>query len=94
MFILSYFTLLKHPENLHKLVKLTDRYHGDLLLPQWIRLSNGRTMKLRKNPFALRLFSYQKDLLQQQYSELLLFTSWRNEKQDFWINNTPKQLST
>ena len=82
-----YFTLLKETKTLKQLVKYKDIIHGDLLLPQWIRLSNGRTMKLRAKPYALRIFSHRKDLLEQQYSELLLFTAWRNEKKEFWLDD-------
>ena len=54
-----------------------------IYLPQWIRLSNGRTMKLKTKPLILRMYSYPKDPVQMKYSELLLFTAWRNEE-TFW----------
>ena len=90
-FTKRYFDLMKEPEKLEKLLKIEDRHGGNLLLPQWIRLSNGRTMKLRTKPYALKLHSFPKDGLQQQYSELLLFTSWRNEQLHFWSNKTNKE---
>ena len=92
-FTKRYFDLMKEPEKLEKLLKIEDRHGGNLLLPQWIRLSNGRTMKLRTKPYALKLHSFPKDGLQQQYSELLLFTSWRNEQLHFWSNKTNKENS-
>ena len=92
-FTKRYFDLMKEPEKLEKLLKIEDRYGGNLLLPQWIRLSNGKTMKLRTKPYALKLYLFPKDGLQQQYSELLLFTSWRNEKLHFWSNKTDEEKS-
>ena len=41
----------------------------------------------------IKTVSNEKDLLQQQYSELLLFTSWRNEKLHFWSNKTDEENS-
>ena len=90
-FTKRYFDLMKEPEKLEKLLKIEDTHGGNLLLPQWIRLDNGKTMKLRTKPYALKLCSFPKDGLQQQYSELLLFTSWRNEKLHFWFNKTDKE---
>ena len=92
-FTKRYFDLMKEPEKLEKLLKIEDRDGGNLLLPQWIRLSNGKTMKLRTKPYALKLYLFPKDGLQQQYSELLLFTSWRNEKLHFWSNKTDEEKS-
>ena len=92
-FTKRYFDLMKEPEKLEKLLKIEDRDGGNLLLPQWIRLSNGKTMKLRTKPYALKLYLFPKDGLQQQYSELLLFTSWRNEKLHFWSNKTDEENS-
>ena len=92
-FTKRYFDLMKEPEKLEKLLKIEDRDGGNLLLPQWIRLSNGKTMKLRTKPYALKLYLFPKDGLQQQYSELLLFTSWRNEKLHFWSNETDEEKS-
>ena len=77
---------------MHKIEEMADKGNR-FLLPQWIRLSNGRTMKLRMKPFALRLYSFPKDLLQHQYSELLLFTAWRNEKEEFWLCDDKKTNS-
>ena len=90
-FTKRYFDLMKEPEKLEKLLKIEDTHGGNLLLPQWIRLDNGKTMKLRTKPYALKLCSFPKDGLQQQYSELLLFTSWRNENLHFWFNKTDKE---
>ena len=90
-FTKRYFDLMKEPEKLEKLLKIEDTHGGNLLLPQWIRLDNGKTMKLRSKPYALKLCSFPKDSLQQQYSELLLFTSWRNEKLHFWFNKTDQE---
>ena len=44
--------------------------------------------KLRKKPFILRTYrGKRKDVIEELYSELLLFTSWRNEKETFHIND-------
>ena len=62
-----YFDLTKKINKLPKLLKYIDKserqedeyskdYVPNRILPQWIRLSNGRTMKLRIKPYALRLF--------------------------------------
>ena len=61
-------------------------------LPQWIRLSGEeeRYMKLRTKPFILRIFTNNKNHpIEHAYSELLLFTNWRNEKETFG-NDDPK----
>ena len=58
-------------------------------LPQWIRLNNDRTMKLRTKPYVLRMYSYPKDILQKKYSELLLFTAWKKEE-DFRLVDEDK----
>ena len=44
--------------------------------------------KLRKKPFILRTYrGKRKDAIEELYSELLLFTSWRNEKATFKIDD-------
>ena len=41
-------------------------------------------MKLRANPYVLRIYSgKRKDNIEETYSELLLFTSWRDERETF-----------
>ena len=57
-------------------------YH---FLPRYICLENdlGR-MRLRANPSVLRIHSSKKkDDYEQHYSELLLFTNWREEEEEF-----------
>ena len=45
-------------------------------------------MKLRTNPYILRIYSgKRKDNIEETYSELLLFTSWRDEKETFHNND-------
>ena len=61
-------------------------------LPQWIRLigEEERYMKLRSNPFVLRTYSSKRNNpIEKIYSELLLFTNWRNEMETF-ENEDPK----
>ena len=44
--------------------------------------------KLRANPYVLRIYSgKRKDHIEESYSELLLFTSWRNEQETFHNNS-------
>ena len=44
--------------------------------------------KLRVNPYVLRIYSgKRKDHIEESYSELLLFTSWRNEQETFHIKS-------
>ena len=46
-------------------------------------------MKLRENPYILRIYAgKRKDHIEESYSELLLFTAWRNEEKTFF-NNDP-----
>ena len=46
-------------------------------------------MKLRANPYVLRIYSgKRKDNIEETYSELLLFTSWRDERTTFY-NDDP-----
>ena len=86
------YNLIKKKYDCHKFMKIYEDFENDNghlpevvgFLPQWIRLSNGRTMKLRTKPYILRMFSYPKDIFQKKYSELLLFTAWRKEE-DFWL---------
>ena len=100
-----YFDLTKKINKLPKLLKYIDKserqedeyskdYVPNRILPQWIRLSNGRTMKLRIKPYALRLYSFPKDIIQHKYSELILFTAWRNEKKDFWLVKKKSEQET
>ena len=52
---------------------------------------NGKRiyMVLRANPYILRIYSgKRKDPIEETYSELLLFTSWRDEKKSFY-NDDP-----
>ena len=42
-------------------------------------------MKLREHPYILRIFNgKRKDVIEDSYSELLLFTAWRNERETFF----------
>ena len=82
------YNLIKENIKCHKFMKIYQEFEDDSdndpevigYLPQWIKLSNGRTMKLRTKPYVLRLYSYPKDVFQKKYSELLLFTAWRKEE--------------
>ena len=61
-------------------------YH---LLPKYISLRDGLgLMRLRANPAVMRIHSSRnKDGHEQQYSELLLYTNWRNEEDEFCPDN-------
>ena len=81
------YNLIKEKIECHEFMKIYEYSEDDSeinpvligYLPQWIKLSNGRTMKLRTKPYVLRMYSYPKDIVQKKYSELLLFTAWRRE---------------
>lgn len=59
--------------------------------PKYIRLQAGKGyMYLRSNPNILRIYSGKRnDVLEESYSEMVLFTSWRDERKTFW-NDDPK----
>ena len=45
-------------------------------------------MKLRTNPYVLRIYSgKRKDHIEESYSEMLLFSHWRDEKKTFFNDN-------
>ena len=77
-----------------KYKRTLDGEEQELVLPQWIRLNNDRPMKLRSKPYILRMYSFPKDPLERQYSELVLFTPWRYEKSFFLNENQQKMLSS
>ena len=54
-------------------------------LPKYLRLVGGLGyMRLRKTPAVIRYHnSTKKEGHEQQYSELVLFTNWRDEKKEF-----------
>ena len=58
-------------------------------LPKYISLKDGLgMMRLRSHPAVMRIHnSRKKDGHEQQYSELLLFTHWRNEVDEFHPDN-------
>ena len=69
-------------EETEKLSPLLKDFLTDLPFPQWIRLKGDeeRYMKLRSKPLILRIYNgKRKDPIEDIYSELLLFSSWRNE---------------
>ena len=42
-------------------------------------------MKLRTNPYVIRIYSgKRKDHIEESYSEMLLFSHWRDEKKTFF----------
>ena len=77
------YNLMRKKKNCHEFLKYKIG-EEEMYLPQWIRLGNNRTMKLRTKPYILRMYSYPKDLVQKKYSELILFTHWRKEE-TFWL---------
>ena len=40
-------------------------------------------MRLRTNPYVLRIYTRRKDNIEESYSEMLLFSHWRDEKKSF-----------
>ena len=45
-------------------------------------------MKLRTNPYVIRIYSgKRKDHIEESYSEMLLFSQWRDEKKTFFNND-------
>ena len=69
-------------EETEKLSPLLKDFLTDLPFPQWIRLKGDeeRYMKLRSKPLILRIYNgKRKDPIEDIYSELLLFSPWRNE---------------
>ena len=67
----------------------------ELLMPEFIELSNGKLLRKRKYPAVLRRhkFKYDNDAHEFFYSELLLFYPWRNEEELFADDeNKCKQL--
>jgi hypothetical protein len=59
------------------------------LLPNYISLKDGLgMMRLRAHPAVMRIHTSKKKVdYEQQYSELLLFTNWRNEEDEFHPDN-------
>ena len=55
----------------------------DLVMPEYIELSNGRLMRKRKYPAVLRRYKFKNsnDPFEFCYSECLLFTPWQNEEE-------------
>ena len=70
------------PDDIEKLPNLLKSFKTGQPLPQWIRLrgKEERYMKLRSSPFILRIFNgKRKDPIEDLYSQLLLFSPWRDE---------------
>ena len=78
-------------DDIMKMPKLLTSFKTGQPLPQWIRLrgKEERYMKLRSTPFILRIFNgNRKDSIEDLYSQLLLFSPWRDEnKINPWNNN-------
>ena len=57
-------------------------------LPKYLFFTMNTTryyMKLREQPYIARVFTgKRKDIIEDSYSELLLFTAWRNEQETFF----------
>ena len=66
-----------------KLPKLLTSFKTGYPLPQWIRLrgKEERYMKLRSSAYILRIYNgIRKDPIEDLYSQLLLYSPWRNEQ--------------
>ena len=64
-------------------------FNSETRLPNYIRLSNGlHYMRLRTYPAVARIHSSKKkDGHEQYYSELVLFSPWRDEEEEFHVDS-------
>ena len=67
-------------------------FNSDISLPKYICLDNDfGKMRLRGFPAVMRIHSSKKkDGYEEQYSELLLYSSWRNEVNEFHPDSKDK----